>query len=776
MSASRFPGRVRALALGAALVGCGRGASSSSGADAAATTSSATSLSATSASVGGSGRDLTSPPKTGTSVVDFVAQADDCTLSFKGPLVDLGEPGVRVRGSVGEELRLETVEREGASFARVRERSIAIPFFVSADEERTLAAAPTVITAHVRGGAAKGIALFVNGKPAGGLKPTKNEAKVLSATAPGALVTAGQNEIMLRFQAPARGERDVMAEIDWIHLGAGDAERTFAAPTHRDVLVDRPLAGRIEKVFALRAESTVRCMGYLPSAATLELDVAAEGGGEVEVEARLLRDRAPALVLGHAVVGDRAVPYRMALPPGSGASSLGTVGAIEIAVVRAPKGGRALLGHPRLVAPPPPTPPKPAAPMQGAVLVVFGTVEPKSLVPYGGTLGSEGFAALARDGTTFKAHRSGSTLAEAALAAMLTGHGPRTLRLEDGDARLPAGVTTIADAARQGGVVTAFFTGNPMTTAAQGFDRSWETASAILSDVDAVGTRVFDDAAAWLRAHKDERFLLVVHARGGHPPWMATPEQLKTMAPPAYAGGLDAKHAGELLAKARHVPPLLRFNDADRARAFALHAAAVTEADRALARLLAEVRALGKEERTLFVVAGDVGVSTAANVPFGDGEAPSEPLLSVPLIARGPGIFAKGASTENPSTDVDVARTVLDALGLPPPTAFEGTDLAEVAAAPSGTVGRPLFATVLGRHSLRFGTLVLESDARRELLCDVGLEPLCTTDVRPTHPLALFVLGRSLAAEKAPPAASGISREAAVLDPRAQALLRAWGR
>ncbi|MFO0671858.1 MAG: sulfatase-like hydrolase/transferase [Polyangiaceae bacterium] len=707
-------------------------------------------------------------------LVDFIAQGSDCTLSFKGPLLDLGEPGLRVRGSVGEELKLESVEREGASFARVRERTITVPFYVSADEERTLAAAPTEITAHVRGGAAKTVSVFLNGKPAGALRPTKNETKVLTATAPGALVSAGLNELMLRFQAPARGDRDVMAEIDWIHVGAGDTERTFAAPTHRDVLVDRPLAGRIEKVFALRAESTVRCMGYLPAAATLELDVAAEGGGEVEIEARLLRDRSAPQVLGRATVGDRATPQRMPIPRVEG--SLGTVGAIEIAVVRAAKGGRALLGHPRLVAAPLAPAPKPSAPMQGAVLVVFGTVEPKSLAPYGGQLGGEGFAAIAREGTTFKAHRSESTFAHAALAAMLTGHGPRTLRLEDGEAKLPTSVTTIADAARQAGIVTALFTGNPTTTAAYGFDRSWETSSAVLSDVDPSGTRVFDDAAAWLRAHKDERFLLVVHARGGHPPWAATPEQLKTMAPPAYAGGLDAKHAGELLAKARHVPPLLRFNDADRARAFALHAAAVTEADRARARLVAEVHAIGKDDRTLFMVTSDVGVSTAASVPFGDGEAPSEQLLSVPLIARAPGLFPKGASSDNPTGHVDVARTMLRALGLAPPSAFEGMDLARVAATPSGTLGRALFATVLGKHSLRFGSLVLEADSRRELLCDVSLEPLCTTDVKPTHPLALFVLERGLALEKAPAGAASVTREAATVDAHLQPLLRAFGR
>jgi arylsulfatase A-like enzyme len=703
---------------------------------------------------------------------DFLTSVDQCSFGRRGPLLDFGETGLRVRGAQGEELSPERVEREGASFARVRARSITVPFYVGAEEEKASGDEPTTVTLRLRGVTAKTMAVFVNGKSAGTIKLAKGETKLVSVAASSPLLNAGLNELTLRFHAPPRTEREIMAEIDWAYLAPGELEPHFAAPTVRDVILDRALGGRLEKVFALRGGTSLRCMGFLPNRSTLELDLASEGAGEVEVEARLLRDRMPAAVLGRATVSGTFTPQRFPLATGPDA---GVIGAIELAVVRAPKGSRALFGQPRVVVPPPAARPSPA-PMRGVVLVVLGTVEPKTLVPYGGALGTAALARLAREGTVFSLHRSASTLANAALASMLAGRGPRSLRLDDGDARLPSAVTTIADAARQAGVVTAYFTGNPMTTAAHGFDRSWETQAAFLPDVDPGGVRPFDEAAAWLRARKDERFLLVVHARGGHPPWSITPEDLKTMAPPNYSGGLDPKHAGELLSKARHVPPLLRFTDADRTRAFALHASAFADQDKALARLVDALRSGGLDKHTLVLVTGDVGVSTAVNVPFGDGEPPSEELLATPLIATGAGLFPAGAVIGSPTVSLDIGKTVLGALGLAPPASFEGVDLADVAAAPALTLGRSQFASVLGHHSLRWGSLVLESSDRRDLLCDVGLEPLCTTDVRPTHPLALLVLGRRLAQEKSVPSVGGAPREQAVVDARTQAALRAWGR
>ena len=112
-------------------------------------------------------------PPSSTTAFDFIRAVSQCSFGQRGPLLDFAEDGIRVRGSLGEELSLERVEREGASFAKVRERAVTVPFYVSADEERMLSAAPTTVVVRLREGAARTAAIFVNDKPAGTVKIEK---------------------------------------------------------------------------------------------------------------------------------------------------------------------------------------------------------------------------------------------------------------------------------------------------------------------------------------------------------------------------------------------------------------------------------------------------------------------------------------------------------------------------------------------------------------------------------------------------------------------------
>ena len=384
---------------------------------------------------------------------------------------------------------------------------------------------------------------------------------------------------------------------------------------------------------------------------------------------------------------------------------------------------------------------------------------------------------LAATGTTFAANRASSSLASAVLASMLTGLPSRTHGLDDPDARLPHGPTTIEEACRQGGVATAMFTANPTTGTAFGFDRGWDTFVVHDPLESAPATAVFDDAATWIGAHADGRFLVVVHARGGHPPWDATPEEMKTMPPDGYLGILEPARAAEALAKAKKHNG--RFKEDDRARAWALYDHVLDAHDVALGKLLAALRSAGREEDTAVIVTGDVAPTEGPSVPFVDTDALDEPLLATPLVVRWPGGSAlAGKRVEAPSSPVDVARTVLGALGLAPaPPGLQGEDLALVARGAVVPAVRPLAATRGSRFAVRWGQYVLGGARGRELrLCDLSLDAACVADVRATAPLALepihrWALGTLAAALPAP-----YPREPAPLDEHTIAALVRWGR
>lgn len=709
-------------------------------------------------------------------VLDIARDIDGCALGHRGVLLDFGDPSMRGRLRPGSVARAddEIVEHGGATWLRVRVRVLSASFYWPA-VANDYPDANAFAEARLRGVGARAVVVAIDGKPVGNWSLTKGEAQtvVVRATTPLTLAPGG-HELNLRFVGGGH-VGDALAEIDWVHVGTGDPTPTYAAPTRADVLLDATAGNRSMPAISLRASSFVRCSGWIPANATLETSLATAGGGDGEVEARLLRDRRPPVVLGTAHIAGGSAGWAPWSVPITGLEGDGALASIELVVRRAAAMSRVLLGAPQIVAASAIVPGDPA-PARSVVLVVLGSTSAKSLAPWGGPHAVPELARLALAGTTFTANRASSSLATAVVASMLTGLPPTVLGIQDAGARLPQGPTTVAEACRQAGIATAMFTANPTTGAAFGFERGWETF--VMHDPleEVAATGVFDDAGAWIEAHKQARFLLVVHARGGHPPWDPTSDELKAMPPAGYFGILEPHRAAEALTKAHGRQG--HFKEEDRIRAWALYDRAIDAHDEALGRLLSAVRAAGREGDTAIVVTGDVGANENPPVPFVDADTLDEPLLATPLVVRWPRADAlAGRRADAPTSPEDLAPTLLDALGLTPPPAFEGVNLARVAQGVLVPPQRPLVATHAGRFAVRWGPFVLVGIRQHETrMCDLSLDPTCVADVRATSPLALESLHRWTMDALAPTSPAPFPREAAVIDPHTAAVLVRWGR
>jgi arylsulfatase A-like enzyme len=320
------------------------------------------------------------------------------------------------------------------------------------------------------------------------------------------------------------------------------------------------------------------------------------------------------------------------------------------------------------------------------------------------------------------------------------------------------------------------FTANPTTGAAFGFDRGWDTFVMHDPMEDTPASQVFEDAAAWIAQHQSDRFFVLVHARGGHPPWEANLDDLKTMPPVGYLGILEPRRAAEALAKARKHPG--RLKEDDRIRAWALYDRAIDAHDSALGKLLAALTTAGRSEDTAVIVTGDVAATDAPPVPFVDVDGLDEPLLATPLVVRWPHADAlAGRRVSAPTSPLDLGRTVLGALGLSPPVAFQGVDWAQLARGAAIPSERPLAATRGDRFAVRWGPFVLLGARDRETrLCDLSLDPSCVADVRATSPLALEPLHRWTAEALNPSTPRRFPREPVQLDEHATEALVRWGR
>jgi hypothetical protein len=673
---------------------------------------------------------------------------------------------------------IETREHEGASWASVRTRSLELSF-VSSTELKSDAG--IVVEARVRGGNAKSISVYLNGKPVGSLALTKGETTVAIARAQ-SVVNKGANDLLLRFNGGPRTVRDQLAEIDWIRVGPNDGDAPYAAPTRNDVVTSVSIGGASRRAVSLRAPGFARCSAFVASGSLLEGFLGVTGG-EADAEVRVLVDRAEPRVVGSFHLGGPTDPagWRpVALPLGD----VGSIASVELVAKNSSKGARVAFADPRVVAPREDAPahtdetPK----VRGVIVVALGSVSRRLLGLYGGANPMPELTSLANGGAVFEAHRATSSFANGALGSMLTGLSPREHGASEADGALLPSVFTVAEAARQAGIVTAMFTANPTTTAPYGVARGWETFNPHLPGGEEAATAIFDDVGRWLDAHKDDRFFVVVHARGGHPPWDITSEELKDLPPAGYMGSLEPKHAGEALAKARKAGGG-RLTDPDRERAFALHGKALAAHDAALGTLVSRVRTIGREKDTMWIVTGDIGVDSAAHVPFIEDETLDEGTLAVPLVIRAPTAPPR-ERIATATSGVDVAPTILEALGLPPPAHLRGESLWSIASQKKPLADRPLIAATTTRFSARWGSFAVVGAREREVkVCNLTLDPECATDVRPSHPIAAEALHSLAWSELVPikPAPGADVKEPTpaaarpVADGPTSAALKAWG-
>ena len=346
---------------------------------------------------------LEGAPAPRATVIDFVAGFDACTLAHRGVLLDLGDGTMHARMS-GTRLKapdVEVREHEGASWASLHERTLELSFVSPAEPK---VEGGVIVEARVRGGAARSLSVYLNGRALGVLALTKGEAKVALLRAPSASLARGANELMIRASGGARGTRDNLAEIDWIRVGPIDGDAPYAAPTRNDALTTVAIGGVARRGLSLRAPGSVRCPGFVPKGAILEGQIGVSGG-EAEAEVRVLVDRAEPRVVGSFKLGGEGAPawQPISLPLGD----VGTVASVELVARSSTKGARVVFAEPRVVATGTASTGAATA-SRGVIMVVLGSIASKSLSPYGGALATTELSQVATAGTVFDAHRASS--------------------------------------------------------------------------------------------------------------------------------------------------------------------------------------------------------------------------------------------------------------------------------------------------------------------------------------------------------------------------------
>ncbi len=368
------------------------------------------------------------------------------------------------------------------------------------------------------------------------------------------------------------------------------------------------------------------------------------------------------------------------------------------------------------------------------VLVTIDTLRADYLGCYGRqSVRTPELDALAARGTRFEHAIVQVPLTTPSHACILTGTYPQTHGLRDmGAFILDPGTPTLAEQLRAAGLRTAAFVGAAVLNRRYGLNRGFEVYNdemagggeeeklpGVVAEVRA--EVVVGRALQWLGTlQAQERIFLWVHVYDPHFPYDP---------PEPYRGG-DA-YGGE-----------------------------VEYTDTQIGRLLAGLKAAGRDQASLVIVMSDHGESLGEHGEMTHGVFLYDVTMRVPLIVAGPGLRA-GQVVGQQVRSIDVAPTILDFLGLSAPPQLNGTSLLSLLR--DGHPVRTHYAymeTLYPKTQMRWSELRgMRTDrwklivAPRPELFDLQADPAESRNVLSRHPAEADRLQKQVWVVDGPPAA-----------------------
>lgn len=710
---------------------------------------------------------------------DLLAMLPKCEVEHQGRLLDFGTEATAAWSAfrlLPE--RTDSVSHERATYLRAISRESSYRVWLDAPLERPR------LSLRVRAGAAKRLLVTLDGRRLPVVRLPDSGARIVELPDPKGPLAAGLHSVSLLFQGAPRQNQAPLADLDWLRFSDAAEpapEDGYAPPTFEDITEDLALAGTPRKSIVLRSPSTVRCFVRPSADAQLRVALGFWGAGKGVGEIWVRRDGAEAVVLDSKRLagGDAAVWTPVELDLGRFA---GEPVALEFRSLDTTRGGRVAFGDPEIVRKATET--KEAGRAKVAVLVLLSSIARGAVPPWGKTGGLSGMSELARVGVAFSRHRSPTTVSSGVMATLLTGLLPNQHTVNAPLHRLPAGIRTLAKLVKEANGAAAMFTAVPTSFTPFGFDAGWDQFAQYSPVNDVPSVEPFTRAAEWIgREIEEDRggpYLVVVHARGAHPPWDVPREEAARLKPDDYSGAIEPRRGAMILAglreRVRRGTKRLLPDDWTRIRA--LSEAALTREDAGLRQVFAALKQHKLWDSSLIVVQGDVAPGVEPEVPYADSPPLDEERLGVPLLVKFPNQALAGREINASTTSVDVARTIMTALELDQPRAG-GTDLFARANGRAALADDVQTASLPNLYATRAGTWRLAGAfGETPRLCALDVDPACAVDALAAQPIAarsLWLFTFAAESRKIPQEMGKGERTPVELDDETRAALTVWG-
>jgi arylsulfatase A-like enzyme len=355
------------------------------------------------------------------------------------------------------------------------------------------------------------------------------------------------------------------------------------------------------------------------------------------------------------------------------------------------------------------------APPQGVILVIADTLRRDHLQPFGyERRNAPVLARLAAEGALFRDNIAQATWTKVSVSSIITSLYPTTNGIKDMPDRMPAEVTTLAEAYRSAGYATFAtssvpFTGR-LTNLHQGVEVLHEATSLGDLDRESKTARTYvDRLLEWIDGHSDVPFFAFLHVFDPHSPFEPyLPYDNLWMSPDEIARHRkDMERAKEFIEEEFFKreglanPAELRRAGVDQQRYVAAQKAwydsSIRAMDVEIGRLVERLEDLRIAESTLLAFTSDHGEEFLEHGrPFHGFNAYGE-MLNVPLLLWWPTALPAGIVVDETVQNIDLMPTLLDLSQLAGSERIQGQSLLPLlAGAPDparlGWRSRPAFA------------------------------------------------------------------------------------
>ena len=316
------------------------------------------------------------------------------------------------------------------------------------------------------------------------------------------------------------------------------------------------------------------------------------------------------------------------------------------------------------------------------VLITVDTLRADALDPYrpADTPGlTPRLSQLASESTLFERALAPMSLTRPSHFSIFTGRYPREHGVMNNQIALPDRELTLAEILQREGYLTGAFVGVKLLGEGSGAEQGFGRFAAPKTQLEWPASRVVARAIAWLEALPEAApFFLWVHLFDPHQPY-DPPAAFREHLDPVLAAQFPALGWTQLLRIAKQNDGQISAQVVEHGKA--LYRGEVAAVDLSIGRLLDKVDALRPRDRTMIVFTADHGECFENGIYFEHSECLLEGGIRVPLLVRYPRQFDPGRRVPNLVSNVDIAPTILQAVGLELPASISVAPLQQSEAA-----------------------------------------------------------------------------------------------